>query len=113
MKVAVIGGRDFSNKELLYKTLNNLRIKPELIISGGALGADTLAEAWAKDNNIPTQIFYPDWNKHGKAAGPIRNKLIVESCDVCIAFWDGKSRGTKSSIDMCKSKGIRYHISHY
>ena len=113
MKVAVIGGRDFKNKELLYKVLNNLKIKPQEIVSGGATGADSLAEQWAKDNTIQTKIFYPDWNTHGKAAGPIINRLIIDNCDVCIAFWDGKSKGTKSSIDMCKSKGVRYHIVHY
>jgi len=113
MKLAVIGGRDFRDKELLYSTLNSLKIKPEKIISGGASGADTLAESWANDNKIEVQIFYPDWKKHGKAAGPIRNRLIIGNCDVCIAFWDGKSRGTKSSIDLCKTNGVSLHVINY
>lgn len=45
------------------------------------------------------KVFEADWNKHGKAAGPIRNKEMVSESDGLIAFWDGKSRGTKNAID--------------
>lgn len=113
MRLAVIGGRDFKDKELLYNTLDSLKIKPSKIVSGGAVGADSLAESWANDNNIETQIFYPDWETHGRAAGPIRNRLIISNCDVCIAFWDGKSKGTKSSIDMCTASGVKFYIINY
>jgi hypothetical protein len=45
------------------------------------------------------EVFYPDWDKYGKKAGPLRNELIIQSADLVLAFWDGTSRGTKSSID--------------
>jgi len=53
------------------------------------------------ENNIPIILFKPDWKKYGRAAGLRRNESIIESCDYCLAFWDGKSKGTKFSIDLC------------
>jgi len=75
------------------------------IVSGGAKGADTLAEQFAKENNLPVKIFKPDWAKYGRGAGPVRNKQIVEYADKVIAFWDGESKGTKSSIDLAEKSG--------
>lgn len=71
-------------------------------MSGGAKGADSLAERFAKENNIETMIFPADWDKYGKNAGYIRNKDIISNSDIVIAFWDGKSKGTKISIDLAK-----------
>jgi hypothetical protein len=107
MKLAVIGSRGFNDYELLKLHLNNVIQNNRVthIVSGGALGADSLAERFAKENNIETLIFLPDWKTHGKAAGFIRNKDIVSNADMVVAFWDGKSKGTKHSIDLAnKSK---------
>ena len=79
-------------------------------MSGGANGADKLGEKFAKDNNIETEIYLPDWNKFGKKAGYIRNKLIIENCDEVIAFWNGKSAGTKITIDIAKKLNVSLHI---
>lgn len=76
-----------------------------MIVSGGARGADSLAEKYANENKINTDICLPDYNKYGRKAPFIRNKQIVNGSDVIIAFWDGKSKGTKHSIDYAKSKG--------
>jgi hypothetical protein len=111
MKVAVIGSRTFNDYTLLKKTLDDI---PGLsvIISGGAKGADSLAEQWAQEKGIETMVFKPDWAKYGRGAGVVRNRLIIEDCDCCIAFWDGVSKGTKSSIDHCNklNKKITVHI---
>jgi predicted Rossmann fold nucleotide-binding protein DprA/Smf involved in DNA uptake len=104
MSLAVIGSRTFNDYNLLKETLEGYEGLEE-IISGGATGADTLAERYAKEKGIPLRVFLPDWNKYGKAAGPIRNKLIVEASDHVVAFWDGISRGTKSSIDIANQLG--------
>ncbi len=74
----------------------------EGLVSGGANGADKYAEIYADKFNIPIKIFKPDWNKYGKSAGYVRNKDIIRICEVCIAIWDGKSKGTKMDIDLCK-----------
>ena len=50
-------------------------------------------------------IFLPDWDKYGKSAGFIRNKLIINEADMVVAFWDGKSKGTKNSIDLAINAG--------
>ena len=109
MRVAIIGSRDFNDYELVQKTLNPVKEKITLIVSGGARGADSLGARYAKDNQIETSIFIPDWDKHGKSAGYIRNKDIVSNCDVVIAFWDGQSKGTQHSFKLAKelNKGIK------
>lgn len=71
------------------------------IISGAARGTDTLAEQYAAENNIVTQIFPAEWKQLGVRAGFIRNRDIIHNCDVCIAFWDGESHGTAHAISLC------------
>ena len=96
MKVAVIGGRKFDDYERMKSILDLLPITR--IISGGARGADKLSERYATENNIPTKIYLPDWDLFGKKAGFLRNTTIIENSDIVIAFWDGRSRGTRDSI---------------
>ena len=112
MKIAVIGSRNFADYELLKKTLSEITGITK-VISGGAKGADSLAEQWAKENEIETVIYKPDWAKYGRGAGVVRNRLIIEDCDLCIAFWDGESKGTKSSIDHCKKLNKKLTIVRY
>jgi hypothetical protein len=106
MNIAIVGSRGFSDYYLLETTilehLCSAKKWPIKLISGGAKGADTLAEQLAENFNLEIQIFLPDWDKHGKAAGFIRNTQIVEACDFLFAFWDGESRGTKHSIDIAR-----------
>lgn len=97
MRVAVIGSRTFNDYDEVKSVLSTLKIT--LLISGGAKGADSLGEKYAKENNIETKIFYPDWSKHGKKAGFLRNSDIINEAELIIAFWDKTSKGTKDSID--------------
>ena len=114
MKYAIIGSRSFNNYDKLKSILDIIRIEYSIdtIISGGASGADSLAEKYAKENNIPLVIYRAEWDKYGKRAGFIRNKYIIDDCDICIAFWDGKSKGTKHSIDLAKSSNKKVLIIH-
>lgn len=105
MKIAVVGSRTFEDRQLLEEKLSALEEPITEIISGGAPGADTLAQKWAEQHRIPVTVFQPDWKKFGRAAGPQRNQLIIAACDVCVAFWDGQSKGTKSSIDLSRKAG--------
>jgi predicted Rossmann fold nucleotide-binding protein DprA/Smf involved in DNA uptake len=105
VKLAIIGSRSFNNVELFGKTLEPYVDKISLVISGGAKGADSLAEEWAGFNGINTEIYLPDWDKHGKRAGFIRNIEIIGACDAVIAFWDGESKGTAHSIQLAKETG--------
>ena len=109
MRVAVVGSRTFSDFALLKSHLDRLD-DVEMIVSGGAKGADSLAELWARQNSIPTQIFRADWRKHGKSAGIIRNREIVANADLIVAFWDGESKGTEYTVEFGRKKGVEVQI---
>lgn len=101
MTLAVIGSRNCPPIDLgAY-----LDCQPDAIVSGGAKGADTYAKYFAERHGIKIIEFLPEYEKYGKRAPLVRNKLIVEACDQVLAFWDGKSRGTKQTIDYAESKG--------
>jgi hypothetical protein len=106
MKLAIVGGRDFNDYDLLEKILylhfGKCRISESLIISGGAKGADSLAEIFALRNIVPITKFIPDWKNEGKSAGFNRNTKIVNECDMVLAFWDGMSRGTADTINKAR-----------
>lgn len=105
MKIAIVGSRDFP--DLAQVTSYVATVPPDsIIISGGARGVDQQAEEAARARGLQVISHKPDWEKHGRMAGIVRNRLIVKDADVLVAFWDGQSRGTKSSIDMAREKGI-------
>ena len=112
MNLAIIGSRDFDNYYLLETRINFIinQYDIDCIISGGARGADLLGKRYAKENNINYIEYKPDWDKFGKAAGVIRNKDIINTSDIVIAFWDGKSKGTKNSIDIAKKQNKKIYI---
>jgi predicted Rossmann fold nucleotide-binding protein DprA/Smf involved in DNA uptake len=108
MKVAVIGSREITDQDLIFDVLKKYQIKE--VISGGARGVDSIAEKFTKLNAIPVTIFKPDWKKFGKAAGPIRNRTIIDNADIVVAFWDKKSRetldATKCAIKIGKTVNV-------
>jgi len=100
VSVAVVGSRGFDNYDFLEKNINKI-IKDKYVkqfISGGAKGADKLAEKYALENKYPIKLIIPDWRK-GNWAGLERNTRIVEQSDIIIAFWDGISKGTYNTIN--------------
>jgi YspA, cpYpsA-related SLOG family len=111
MKLGIIGSRTFTDYEFMKRHVDLSNV--ELIVSGGARGADSLAEQLATEHNIPTLIFKADWKTHGVAAGFIRNTTIVEESDVIIAFWDGKSRGTMDTVSKAKKAGKTVSVIQY
>lgn len=104
IRLAVIGSREFSDARKMAAELEPYRERVSQVVSGGARGADSLAERWARKNGIETQIFYPD---HKRYRHPYhhRNRLIAENCDLLIAFWDGRSTGTRYTIDYARKIG--------
>lgn len=85
---------------------------PECIISGGARGVDSLAAAFARENNIPLVEFLPKYDRFGRSAPLKRNIEIVEACDKVLAFWNGTSRGTLYTINAAKRMGKPVEIVH-
>lgn len=112
MKIAVIGSRDFDDYGVLEAFLDGLRpaVGIEVIVSGGAKGADSLAERYARDRDIPMEVHRPDWKTFGRSAAFIRNRSIVDCSDMVVAFWDGKSLGTQNAVDYAKRKGKKVHV---
>lgn len=114
MKVAIVGSRNFSDYAFLEKSVNEImkRIGQTitLVVSGGARGADFLAERYADDNQIEKKIIEADWTKYGKKAGILRNTTIIDNSDIVIAFWDYESHGTKDAVDKAKRKGKEVFI---
>lgn len=100
MKLAIIGSRTCPPIDIEA----HLKYIPDTIVSGGARGADTYAREFAQKHNLTLIEFLPEYDKYGKVAPLVRNKLIVDNCDCVLAFWDGKSRGTKFTLDYAKEK---------
>jgi hypothetical protein len=80
------------------------------VVSGTARGVDTLAIEWAVINWFPWKEFPADWERHGKAAGYIRNRQMAEYADALLAIWDGKSRGTKNMIETMEKLGKPVYV---
>ncbi|MBQ8133857.1 MAG: DUF2493 domain-containing protein [Clostridia bacterium] len=106
MKVAIIGSRS------LYINNLNQYLPKEIteIVSGGAKGIDTSAKNYAEKNNIKLKEFLPNYKQYGKSAPLKRNIEIIQYADLVIAFWDGKSKGTKFVIDNCQKMNVPVNI---
>jgi len=122
MRVLCCGDRNWSSFNIIRRELEKLPKDTE-IIQGCANGADTMSAKIAKvlglklvsskDNNtvINKHGFPANWNKYGKAAGPIRNKQMLDEGkpDIVLAFHTNieKSKGTKNMIEQAKKRGIK------
>lgn len=106
MRAAVIGSRNFIISDLGKYLPNNTTE----IISGGARGVDTVAKKYALSHGLKLTEFLPKYEKYGRSAPLKRNITIIENSDLLLAFWDGKSCGTKFVIDNCKCKNIPIKI---
>ena len=105
--VLICGSRSIKNLQI------SRYIRPEscaAIVHGGAMGTDAIADSWAKANSLETVIYKPNYKVYGKRAPLVRDKEMVDFCDVVIAFCDGKSRGTKYTSDYAKKIGRKVII---
>jgi len=101
-RIAVVGSRNFTNYEQMKRILKPYL--PFILITGGASGADSLAEQFAVEYDLEVLIHYPEWNKYGRKAAYVRNSFIIRDCEFLIAFWNGHSKGTKMVIELAKKK---------
>jgi hypothetical protein len=108
MRIIVCGGRDYSNVEMLNLVLDELHAKTpvSMVIQGGAKGADDLAFRWAcRTKGVSITTHHAEWDKHGRAAGPIRNaRMLEDSPDFVIAFPGG--RGTSNMVKQARAAGV-------
>ena len=120
-RVIIAGSRDMNDYDAVRKAVDEVfdEIRPDspmCIVSGHCRGADILGERYAREHGIRLALFPARWNQYGRRAGFIRNMLMAEYSaneDVAgclIAFWDGKSPGTKMMIDIAGKKGIDIRV---
>ncbi len=119
MKLIIAGGRDFNNRELMVTKLQELVRQDKIpespeLVCGMARGADIMAWQLWNANCMTVHEFAADWDRLGKRAGFVRNAEMAEFADALIAFWDGKSRGTKHMIDiMSRYKDKQVFVVRY
>ena len=100
MKILIAGSRNIDEFDLSPY----IPKETTLIISGGAKGIDTIAEKYADEHKISKLILLPQYNLYGKSAPIKRNEMMVDIADTVIIVWDGKSRGSKSTLQYSKKK---------
>lgn len=108
MIVLVCGGRDYKDIETANFVLDALHKEHKftLLIQGGAKGADLFARAWARSRGVKFETEDANWEKHGNAAGPIRNELMLTmySPNLVVAFPGGP--GTEDMVRKSKAHGV-------
>ena len=113
-KRVVVAGCRYYNERDKFNTFVDETLKiigsDITILSGHCSGVDTMAEMYAEEHGMPVEIFKPDRKRYGRGGGPVRNKQMIESCDVVIAFWDGVSRGTRNLLDPAEKYNRRIFI---
>lgn len=115
--ILIVGSRTFSDYDMLARKCDHLlnNHKNVCVVSGGARGADSLAERYAKERGYELKVFPADWNKFGKSAGYKRNRQMHEFIAQqehrgCVAFWDGQSRGTAHNFELAKEFNTQLRI---
>lgn len=106
MKVAVIGSRTITNIDIERYIPKGIT----MLITGGATGVDTIAEKYADRKHIKKQVFRPDYERYGKSAPLMRDKLIVDNADIVIAIWDGVSGGTNYTVKYAERIGKPFEL---
>ena len=104
MKLIIAGGRDYSFSRNDYTRLEAIEDISE-VVCGGASGADYAGKLWAFSQGIPVELMPADWETHGKAAGPIRNRQMAAYADAVALFSGG--RGTDSMYREAEKAGLK------
>lgn len=110
MKTIIAGTRNLTDLRYVPEAVKRSGFEISEVVYGCQRGIDTLARRWAEEQGIPTKPFPPDWDKFGRAAGPIRNRKMAEYSEALIAIWDGKSRGTSDMIRVAREKGLKVKV---
>ena len=111
-RIGIVGSRSIADRKMIFERMDALIAERgvSMIVSGGARGVDRLAEEYARERQIPFQVFYPELPARGARwcytrACYARNKQIVENCDLLVAFVDKETGGTWNTIKQARSQG--------
>lgn len=116
MKIIIAGGRDFSDNNLLLNKVDNILanvIEDIEIVSGGADGADKIGEDYAILRAYKLTKFIPDYKQFDTQAPLLRNVEMAHYSTHLIAFWNGKSRGTRFMIEVAEILGLKVRVINY
>lgn len=113
-RILITGSRDWDNPDAIEDAIldlnnwNPIDWDEVVIVHGDCpTGADAMAQKFAEETGIATERHPADWNKHGRAAGPIRNKQMVDlGADIVLAFPKGKSAGTRGCTKLAQDAGL-------
>lgn len=109
--IGVVGSRAFKNYAQIERVLKEQLVYGDVLVSGGAVGVDSMAQRYAKENGLEITIIYPDYGNFGKGATFARNKLISERSDLVFAFYaEGSFQqgGTSNTIKWARELGVPY-----
>lgn len=114
MRIIITGDRDFLDYERLEQIMLQIMEKypneTVEIVAGGDKGAESIGELFALKHYLKVARFPANWRRYGSSAGYIRNSDMIDYArqekGILIAFWDGKSGGTKNIIQLAKRWGL-------
>lgn len=117
-RLIIAGGRNFNDYDYMQRccmaVIDKLSKDYDIIVvSGHAQGADMLGERFANEQDLILEVYPADWKAHYRSAGFRRNEQMGDISDCLIAFWDGRSHGTRHMIEYAKSKGLDVTVYYY
>jgi len=108
-RIAIVGSREFKNWDQLKHRVDTFIHEDDEIVSGGAVGADSMAQRYCKQFGYDMQIKYPKYARFGRGATFIRNKVIVEHSDIVLAFYQQgrfQEGGTANTAKWARELGV-------
>jgi len=110
VRVAIVGSRHFAALDRVTDYLTGLPAGTS-IITGSASGVDAAATRAARARGMPVQVMSASFDEVADASkSAARNQRLVDACDVLVAFWDGASKGTRSTVERALDAGKEVHV---
>lgn len=119
LSIMISGSRDIKKidtlRQIISEDLNALSQQYSdreiIFIHGGAVGVDTIGAEIAYELGFELDEHIPDWEGQGNIAGFVRNRTMVQKADICLFYWNGKSRGTQHAIEEARMEGKKLLIT--
>lgn len=109
-RVAIVGSRHFAHPDRVTEYVKDLPAGSS-IITGSASGVDAAATEAARSRGLPVQVMPASFEELADSSkSAARNQRLVDACDVLVAFWDGASKGTRSTVERALDAGKEVHV---
>ncbi len=109
MKTIIAGSRTIVDMAEVEAAIVESGFNITEIVSGGAMGVDTLGEMYAMEHGIPLKRILADWDNLGPAAGPVRNEHMAKYGDALILVWTGKTPGSRDMLGRARAHKLLVH----